>query len=279
VPGRNEHKYTRGVLGIAAGSASYHGAALLAARAAVATGTGMVRYLGPGEICRQLNLLAPEVVCGTGSVAENRSQAWLVGPGAVDDPDQARRARDAFASGLPVVADAGALDLLPGELGPRVVLTPHAGELVRVLAGQGVETDRSRIEASPAEFARLAAGLTGATVLLKGPATLIASPTGTLFSQENATPWLATAGSGDTLAGILGALAATVRPEALDRAGIAGPDHFAAVAALAALVHGLAGQAAAGGGPTSAAAVGGCVSETVRRLLGRAPGAVAGSEW
>ncbi|MCG2621688.1 bifunctional ADP-dependent NAD(P)H-hydrate dehydratase/NAD(P)H-hydrate epimerase [Arthrobacter sp. I2-34] len=267
VPGRSDHKYTRGVLGIAAGSASYHGAALLAARAAVATGVGMVRYLGPGEICGQLNLLAPEVVCGSGTIAENRSQAWLVGPGAVADPEQAQRAREALASGLPVVADAGALDLLPAELGPHVILTPHAGELVRVLAGQGVSVDREQVEASPAEFARLAAGLTGATVLLKGAATVVASPAGTLFSQDNATAWMATAGSGDTLAGILGALAATVRPQDLDRAGIAAPDHFAAVAALAALVHGLAGTAAAAGGPTSAAAIGHAVPAVVRALL------------
>lgn len=267
VPGRGDHKYTRGVLGIAAGSASYHGAALLAARAAVATGVGMVRYLGPAEICGQLNLLVPEVVCGSGSLEENRSQAWLVGPGAVADPEQAQRAREAFGSGLPVVADAGALDLLPAELGPHVILTPHAGELVRVLAGQGVTADRGQIEASPAEFARLAAGLTGATVLLKGAATVAASPAGTLFSQDNATSWMASAGSGDTLAGILGALAATVRPEALDRAGIAGPDHFAAIAALAALVHGMAGTAAAAGGPTSATAIGHAVPAAVRALL------------
>jgi NAD(P)H-hydrate repair Nnr-like enzyme with NAD(P)H-hydrate dehydratase domain len=127
--------------------------------------------------------------------------------------------------------------------------------------------DRERIEASPAEFARLAAGLTGATVLLKGAATVIASPAGTLFSQDNATPWMASAGSGDTLAGILGALAATVRPEFLVREGIAGPDHYAAVAALAALVHGLAGTAAAAGGPTSAAAIGHAVPATVRTHL------------
>jgi len=267
VPGRSDHKYTRGVLGIAAGSASYHGAALLAARAAVATGVGMVRYLGPAAICGQLNLLVPEVVCGSGSIDENRSRAWLVGPGAVGDAEQARRAREALGSGLPVVADAGALDLLPAELGPHVILTPHAGELVRVLAGQGVAADREQIEASPAEFARLAAGLTGATVLLKGAATVIASPAGTLFSQDNATPWMASAGSGDTLAGILGARAATVRPAALDRAGIAGPDHFAAIAALAAMVHGLAGTAAAAGGPTSATAIGLAVPAVMRALL------------
>ncbi|NKX50472.1 bifunctional ADP-dependent NAD(P)H-hydrate dehydratase/NAD(P)H-hydrate epimerase [Arthrobacter deserti] len=267
VPARHDHKYTRGVLGIAAGSASYPGAALLAARAAVATGVGMVRYLGPAQVCGQLNLVAPEVVCGTGSVAENRAQAWLVGPGAVADPDQAQRALDALGSGLPVVADAAALDLLPAELGPQVVLTPHAGELARVLAAQGVPADRDRIEAAPAEYARLAAGLTGATVLLKGAATVIASPAGTLFSQDNATAWMATAGSGDTLAGILGALAATVRPADLARAGIPEPDHSAAVAAMAALVHGLAGSAAAAGGPVSAEAMGRSVPAVVRRLL------------
>ncbi|NKX53653.1 bifunctional ADP-dependent NAD(P)H-hydrate dehydratase/NAD(P)H-hydrate epimerase [Arthrobacter mobilis] len=267
VPERAGHKYTRGVLGIAAGSASYHGAALLAAQAAVATGVGMVRYLGPSAICSQLNLLVPEVVCGTGTVGQNRSQAWLVGPGATGDPEQAQRALDAFGTGLPVVADAGALDLLPDGLGPHVVLTPHAGELVRILGAQGVQAAREDIEASPAEYAQLAAGLTGATVLLKGAATVVSSPNGTLFSQDNATAWMATAGSGDTLAGILGALAATVRPEALDRAGIAGPDHFAAVAALAALVHGLAGSTAAAGGPVSAGAIGRSVPAVVRALL------------
>jgi NAD(P)H-hydrate repair Nnr-like enzyme with NAD(P)H-hydrate dehydratase domain len=167
-----------------------------------------------------------------------------VGPGTDGDEDQSRRARDAIASGLPVVADAGAFDVLPAELGPHVVLTPHAGELVRILEAQGVATDREHIEAAPAEFAALAAGLTGATVLLKGAVTVIAAPDGVMFSQHDGPDWLATAGSGDTLAGILGALAATIRMEQLDEAGFAEPDRWAVVAAMAACLHGLAGAEA-----------------------------------
>jgi hydroxyethylthiazole kinase-like uncharacterized protein yjeF len=244
VPRRTDHKYTRGVLGIAAGSASYPGAALLATKAAAATGVGMIRYLGPSEVCRLINLQTPEAVCSQDAVANSRVQAWLVGPGTDGDENQRRRAQDAIASGLPVVADAGAFDVLPAELGPQVVLTPHAGELVRVLEAQGVRTEREHIEASPAEFAALAAGLTGATVLLKGAVTVIAAPDGVLFCQDDGPDWLATAGSGDTLAGILGALAATVRTEQLDAAGFAEPEHWAVVAAMAACLHGLAGAAA-----------------------------------
>ena len=94
VPQRTSHKYTRGVLGIAAGSAQYPGAALLCTQAAAATGVGMIRYLGPQEICRLVNLSTPEAVCSQGSVGESRVQAWLVGPGATGDPDQQARVPD-----------------------------------------------------------------------------------------------------------------------------------------------------------------------------------------
>jgi len=267
VPQRTSHKYTRGVLGIVAGSAQYPGAALLCTQAAAATGVGMIRYLGPQEICRLVNLSTPEAVCSQAAVGESRVQAWLVGPGTSGDRDQQVRVRDALASGLPVVADAGALDSLPADLGPQVILTPHAGELVRILAEQDVEVTREQVEASPSDFARLAAGLTGATVLLKGAATVISSPSGALFTQDNATPWLATAGSGDTLAGILGALAATVQRDRLTEAGLPEPDHWAAVAAMAAAVHGIAGTEAAAGGPVAASDIGRAVPETVRTLL------------
>lgn len=268
VPGRDSHKYTRGVLGIVAGSEQYPGAALLCTQAAAAAGVGMVRYLGPRDVCRLVNASTPEAVCSSSDpVADSRVQAWLVGPGTGTDKEQAQRVLDALASGLPVVADASALDELPGELGPQVVLTPHAGELVRILARQDVEVTRGQVEASPSEFAALAAGLTGATVLLKGAATVIASPSGTLFSQDNATPWMATAGSGDTLAGILGALAATVDRADLDAAGIDAPDHTAGIAAMAAAVHGLAGSRASAGGPITATDISRALPETVRGLL------------
>lgn len=253
VPDTAAHKYSRGVLGIVAGSAQYPGAALLTAQGALDTGVGMVRYLGPPPVARLINASLPEVVCSQESVAGSHVQAWLVGPGIGDDDDQVQRARDAIDSGLPAVVDASALPLLPDELEPHVILTPHAGELQGVLANQGVDAARADIESSAAEYARLAAGLTGATVLLKGSTTLTASPSGTLVSQSEGTSWLSTAGSGDTLAGILGALAATFAesPQAIAPVGLAGPDRFAVLAAMAASIHGRAAALASAGGPIS----------------------------
>ncbi|MFJ6001400.1 bifunctional ADP-dependent NAD(P)H-hydrate dehydratase/NAD(P)H-hydrate epimerase [Arthrobacter sp. NPDC092385] len=251
VPGPRDHKYSRGVLGVAAGSARYPGAAALAVGAALATGVGMVRYLGPAAVAGLVHQRNPEAVASTGSIAEERSQAWLVGPGAVDDDDQRRRAEDAMRSGLPVVVDAGALAQVPERVGPQVILTPHAGELRQLLAGRGVDAERSAIEAEPAHFALRAAETTGATVLLKGFTTVVAAPSGTLFVQADATPWLATAGSGDTLSGIVGALAATLAGDdgAAGRIGVAQEDLWAAIAAAGALIHGRAGQRAALRGP------------------------------
>ncbi|MBG6179744.1 NAD(P)H-hydrate epimerase [Arthrobacter sp. CAN_A1] len=252
-PRPTDHKYTRGVLGIAAGSVKYPGAAVLATGAALATGVGMVRYLGPRSVADLINRTHPEAVCAQDTVKASHVQAWLVGPGAEEDPDQRKRARDAMSSGLPTVVDAGALPLLPRRLGPQVILTPHAGELQTVLASHRIKATRRDIEAAPADHARKAAQLTGATVLLKGTVTVVASPSGTLFSQANGTPWLATAGSGDTLSGILGALVATLDDDdgdaAVQRIGVPAQDKWAAVAAAAALLHGMAGSRAAGFGP------------------------------
>ncbi|GAB3518247.1 bifunctional ADP-dependent NAD(P)H-hydrate dehydratase/NAD(P)H-hydrate epimerase [Arthrobacter monumenti] len=276
-PDPASHKYSRGVLGIVAGSAQYPGAALLTAGGALATGVGMIRYLGPEAVARLINLNLPEVVCSQDSVSDSHVQAWLVGPGIGDDKRQLRRARDAITSGLPTVVDASALPLLPAELGPHVLLTPHAGELSAVLKEQGIDASRKEIEASGAEYARLAAGLTGATVLLKGGTTLIASPSGVLFSQAEGTSWLSTAGSGDTLAGILGALMTTFAevPGITERAmlatfaeapgteapgmppssGLAGMDKFALLGAMAASIHGRAALLASGGGPISSSQI------------------------
>ncbi|WP_026550687.1 NAD(P)H-hydrate epimerase [Arthrobacter sp. Br18] len=250
-PRTGDHKYTRGVLGIAAGSAQYPGAAVLATGAALATGLGMVRYLGPTAVATIISAVHPEVVSSTGDIEDARSQAWLVGPGAVEDDAQARRARGAIASGLPVVVDAGALPEVPERVGSHVILTPHAGELRTLLASRGIDVARAAIEAAPARYALEVAQLTGATVLLKGFTTITASPTGEVFSQAEAPPWLATAGSGDTLSGILGALVATLAEDdgAAARLGLPAGATWAAVAAAAALIHGLAGERAAAAGP------------------------------
>ncbi|MFP5369064.1 MAG: NAD(P)H-hydrate dehydratase, partial [Actinomycetes bacterium] len=208
-------------------------------------GVGMVRYLGPPDVADLVRQSCPEVVCSTGTVAGNRAQAWLVGSGmGPGDHEQLRRARDAVDSGLPVVADAGALPALPDTLAPHVVLTPHAGELAALLTRLGSQTDRAGVEAGTLAAARLASARTGATVLLKGATTLVASPTGRVYSQANGTPWLATAGSGDVLAGVIGALLAQAGDDVgpLRERGAAEEVRWAAIAALGAALHGRAGK-------------------------------------
>jgi NAD(P)H-hydrate repair Nnr-like enzyme with NAD(P)H-hydrate dehydratase domain len=125
----------------------------------------------------------------------------------------------------------------PGASG--LLLTPHAGELARALAGIGSTISADEIARDPAAAARTLAEATRATVLLKGAVTLVASPSGTLWSQADGPAWLATAGAGDVLAGIAGALLAAGLPA--DEAG-----------AVAASVHGRAARLASAGGPIAA---------------------------
>lgn len=269
VPARSAQKYSRGVLGVVAGSEQYPGAALLTTTAAVETGVGMVRYLGPDTISRLINARTPEAVCADTSVSESHVQAWLVGPGTGEDETTVARIRDALNSGLPVVADAGALALLPEKVGPQVILTPHAGELAELLQRRGVDVDRSQVEADPLRWAQLAAEQTGATVLLKGPCTVITSADGPVFTQADGTPWLATAGSGDVLAGILGALAANLANDVdlATRLGLPAEARWTVLAALAASLHGRAGVLASSGGPLRATAIAAAIPRVVAALL------------
>jgi hydroxyethylthiazole kinase-like uncharacterized protein yjeF len=250
VPGDDDDKYSRGVVGFVTGSARYPGAAVLGVEAALRTGVGMVRYLGPGRATRLVLQRRPEAV-----TTDGRVQAWVLGSG--QDPserDELTRLQidTAVGQGVPVVLDAGAIDVWPQATGARV-LTPHAGELARLL-----DLDKGDVLADRVSAAHRAAETTGGTVLLKGAETLIASPGGELLRVRNATPWLATAGTGDALAGILGALVATHADE---------PD-LAAVAAAAAWIHGEAAQRASGGGPFTVLDLCVAVPGVVRDLIG-----------
>jgi hydroxyethylthiazole kinase-like uncharacterized protein yjeF len=245
VPGPQDDKYRRGVVGIVAGSPAYTGAAVLAVGGALRAGAGMVRYVGPDHPAEQVRMHWPEAVVGAGRV-----QAWVLGSG-VDphaDDGQADAVRDGLGSRLPCVVDAGALALLAEDpslrdaLSDLTVLTPHAGELARLLTavrGGEREVERSEVEARPLAAARAIVAATGATVLVKGATTIVVPPRGPVRSVSRAPAWLATAGAGDVLAGVLGALLA---------AGLAPAD----AAALAADVHGraatLASQGAGGAG-------------------------------
>ncbi|WP_088320807.1 bifunctional ADP-dependent NAD(P)H-hydrate dehydratase/NAD(P)H-hydrate epimerase [Kineosporia sp. R_H_3] len=257
VPGAGTDKYRRGVVGVVAGSAAYTGAAVLAVAGALRAGAGMVRYVGPEHAAEHVRLHHPEAVVG-----EGRVQAWVLGPGVDADAGDGQRAAAelALGSGEPCVVDAGALALvpaMPGALGPHVLLTPHAGELARLLGALGEPVpSREDVEQRAAAHVVRAAALTGATVLLKGSTTLVATPEGRLRSQADAPGWLATAGAGDVLAGIAGTLLA------------AGLDAFDA-GPVAALVHGRAAARAGGGGPVTAGAVAEAVPATVAALLDR----------
>lgn len=227
-PGRESDKYRRGVVGVAAGSAQYTGAAVLCAGGAVRGGAGMVRYLGAEAPTGLVRQRWPEVVVGDGRV-----QAWTVGSGG--GGDAAGRLERAAADGVPLVVDADALGALTGHLDVPLLLTPHAGELSRLLG-----VDREVIEARRLEHARRAAAQLDAVVLLKGSTTVVAHPSGQVRANPTGTPALATAGSGDVLAGLCGALLA------------GGMDPYDA-GSVAAWLHGLAGRLAAdGGAPISA---------------------------
>ncbi len=257
VPQRTDHKYTRGVLGVIAGSDTYPGAAVLACAAAVRTGVGVVRFRGPPRVTDHVLMARPEVVPGLGQV-----QAWLLGSGVADDADQDRAIEDALESGSPCVVDAGALAACVHRraAGSRsvaadaVLLTPHAGELAQMLQLLGHAVKRDEVEARPMHHALWLARECDATVLLKGSTTLVAGPTGRLLSQDEGPSWLATAGSGDVLAGIAGSLMA---------AGVGAKD----AGAMAALVSGRAGAMVSGGGPIAAADIADAVPAAVKELL------------
>lgn len=240
VPGPDDDKYARGVVGFVTGSAWYPGAAVLGVEAAARTGVGMIRYLGPGRPTRLVLQRRPEAV-----TVDGRVQAWVLGSGqdpAERDERTAARLHAALAQDVPVVLDAGALDLHAEARGP-VLVTPHAGELARAV-GRPVD----RIRADPAAAARDAAASLGAVVLLKGHTTHVATPDGAVLRVRSAPSWLATAGAGDALAGILGALLATHARLIADEPARAAQT-IAALAATGAVLHGLAAERASAGGP------------------------------
>lgn len=260
VPTTDSDKYSRGVLGVVTGSDRYPGAAVLGVEAASRSGVGMLRYLGPDRPAAMVLARRPEVV-----TADGRVQAWLLGSGTDPARDDAERARlvGLLDQHLPTVLDAGSLDLVTAVSGPTVV-TPHFGELVPVLAAVGVDATKDEIAADPERWAVRAAAETGVTVLLKGSTTMIADPTGLRFTVRAGEPWLATAGSGDVLGGVLGALLAT-HGEALQEE----PSGLADLAAAAAWIHGEAGRIASGGGPIQALDVAEALPAAIRSLLAR----------
>ncbi|MDX2968390.1 NAD(P)H-hydrate dehydratase [Kribbella solani] len=245
VPHGESDKYSRGVLGLMVGSPQYPGAAVMATAGALAGPVGMVRYVGSSSVGQAVLAEYPEVVVG-----EGRVQAWAVGSGiSTSGVDRDRFTRLIQQDDVPVIVDAGAIGALGTKHSARLVITPHAGEL-----GQLLGVPRAEIEAGRLHYARTAAEERQLTVLLKGATTVVASPGGTTYVNPIATPWLATAGSGDVLAGLLGAFLASGLDEAR-------------AAALAAYLHAAAGTLASAAGPITAMSIAHALPAATRHLL------------
>jgi hydroxyethylthiazole kinase-like uncharacterized protein yjeF len=243
-PPGDSDKYRRGVLGVVAGSERFTGAAVLAVGGALRGGAGMVRLVSAGpavEVVRQHWPEALTVATGDASRAGHevetagRVQAWVAGPGMGTDEAARDRLAAVLGTELPVLVDADGLTLVAAERGllaraAPTLLTPHAGELARLLG-----TDPAEVAARRLEHARAAAAELGATVLLKGSTTVIApAEGGEVLVNSTGTSWLATAGTGDVLSGLAGALLAQ---------GLTVTE----AAAAAAFLHGIAARRAAAG--------------------------------
>lgn len=248
VPGPTDHKYSRGVVQVHAGSVTYPGAAYLTVAGAQRAGAGMVRL--ESEVADRVIEAHPEVVPGTG-----RADAYVFGPG-IDDASSIRGdVAAAIDTGSPVVLDAGALALVEGRLGRHVVLTPHAGELSALLGRLGRAVSAAEIADAPLAHARLAAELTGATIVLKGGTTIVIGDRS--YAVRAPSSWMATAGAGDVLAGVTGTLLAA------HQAAGTGAD-TALLAACAAWIHARAG---AGSGPVLASDIAARIPATLGAIL------------
>jgi hydroxyethylthiazole kinase-like uncharacterized protein yjeF len=203
-PGPADHKYSRGYVAVLAGEMP--GAAALTAAAALRGGAGYVRLVGEGIVSN----LPAAVVQGQASpelvLADSRVGALALGPGLGRSEKAHALLRQALAANLPLVLDADALTLAAEE-GPALfrrarhlpILTPHAGEFARLFANRS---------GSKVEQARRAAEASGAVIVYKGPDTVVAAPDGRAAIAPPRSHWLATAGTGDVLTGVIAAMRA-----------------------------------------------------------------------
>ncbi|MDY4678079.1 bifunctional ADP-dependent NAD(P)H-hydrate dehydratase/NAD(P)H-hydrate epimerase [Bifidobacterium tsurumiense] len=287
LPQHTDSKYSRGVVGLITGSAQYPGAAVLSAEAAARSNVGMVRYLGPDRASNMVLAQLPEAVLSPGRVqswivgsgvpdtddaydTQREHIASLlkrytddaagtdlhdvdtveIGAAGNNDPERndIPSSHHGSATDIPLCVDAGALSLLPQRVSGRVIITPHSGELSRLLKRYGESVTAQEINAEPYRWARRIQQLTGATVLLKGACTIVVGPdiNGDIrtITVDSAPSWLATAGAGDVLAGVMGALLA--QTEAMTDPNSQTPNFTADIAASAAFIHGNAARAAAG---------------------------------
>ena len=272
-PGPEDYKYSRGVVGIAAGSARYRGAAFMATAAARQGDAGMVHFLdrGDGIANAIVDRFWDVVVSCDAPASVVRVTAWGVGPGLGSGPEAEATLEAVLTAASPVLVDADGLRLLvhPRPRAAResrvaaglpTVLTPHEGEFAALgfAAGEGGAEDRLGA-------ARRAAADLGCVVVLKGPGTVIAAPSGRAYIDTRGGPELGTAGSGDVLSGLVSAMLATSSARSRARGMPPLDDDAAAhVAAAGVALHGMAGQhAARDGRPVTATDIIGALPEAI----------------
>lgn len=231
------HKYHHGHALILSGGAGRSGAARLAARGALRVGAGLVTLAVPSDAMAEVASQVTAIMLGeAGTLAalealleDPRLNALCVGPGCGHGALEAAKLDAVLQAARKTVLDADALTLLAGDralmarLHPACVMTPHAGEFARVFPDLAVNLNdggNARIEA-----VRAAAQRAGCVVLLKGPETLVASPDGAVTAhpaaQDGSLAWLATAGSGDVLAGVIvGLMARGISPRMAANIGV-----------------------------------------------------------
>lgn len=262
VPSELDNKYSRGVLGVITGSAKFPGAAVLTTASASATGLGMIRFNSNSGLAHLVLHSNPEVVVQPGAVT-----AWLAGSG-IDSKrysDITTWLRHRWFSllskqSVPTVLDAGALHLA-GTFDQPTLITPHAGELARLLTQRGITVTAEAIEGNPKKWAVIASEKLSVVVLLKGFHTIVADGD-SIIELPVSTSWLATAGSGDVLAGIVGALVSTNYIEILnDR------NRLSEVAASAAYIHNSAALLASRDAPISAPQIIECIPDVIRKIM------------
>ena len=223
----------------------------------------MVRFYSSSGLAHLVLHESPEVVVQPGAVT-----TWLAGSGIVEDrfDDYTTWLRHRWfkvieRQSVPTVLDAGALGLA-GKLSQPTLITPHAGELSRILKRLGTNVSADEISDYPIEWASEVANQLDVTVLLKGSKSVVVNSE-IQIQLPAATPWLATAGSGDVLGGIIGAIAASNEIEILNS-----DSRFAEIAASASFIHDQSARLASKGGPISASSIITRIPEAVRKILG-----------
>lgn len=258
IPSKIDNKYSHGVLGVITGSESYPGAAVLGVEAAHRTGIGMVRFFGSSIAAQLVLQRRPEVVTVPGAV-----DAWLIGSGLEQHGLEASRKyiEDAIDTGKPAVLDAGAIDL-QGQFPRRSIITPHAGELERLVPRAQLPERETDVD-----WAMRAANQLNCVVVLKGHTTCVAAPNlpednSEVLTVESPTTWLATAGTGDVLAGTIAALVAVASTEKELTV-----HELAEIAATGVYLHSQAGERASQTGPFPALDVADALSGVIHELL------------